>query len=561
MTKSINLFLLVLLTALTLQSHSASAQAPQAIPYQAVARDNSGATLANQNISLQLSIHDATATGTIVYQETHTATTSSLGLFNVNIGQGTPITGTLASVDWGNGSKFIQIEFDPTGGTSYTDMGTTQLMSVPYALSSGDNQWTKSGNNIFNNNTGNIGIGTSTPAAKLHITGGNVVFDGAVQRFYGLGAPAWDISGDQTNFVINRSGSDYPISILKSNGNVGINNLNPVAKLDVNGTIKISGGSPAAGKVLTSDANGLASWATIPTGGLGAGSAAGNTPYWNGTSWVTNSNNIFNNGGNVGIGITSPTTKLHVSGEIRTEQEGNSISLAGSSNATTGVGIVFSKQAVNAYWYGHLGVKSGMFSLSSLTPDLFQVDLQNSGALLKRGLVTQRVSLTGNLADIANNNDAPWYGIGFSNITLPNQSFQAVQVSGYWGLNFTDRGGNMVFSNGKLGIGTNNPSNDYLLTVAGKVICTELRVQATPFPDYVFDDKYELKSLEEVEAYIKEHKHLPNMPKATEVEANAMNVGEIELKLVEKVEELTLHLIQQQKEINELKSQLGNQKK
>ena len=113
---------------------------------------------------------------------------------------------------------------------------------------------------------------------------------------------------------------------------------------------------------------------------------------------------------------------------------------------------------------------------------------------------------------------------------------------------------------GSISMGTTTPSTGYLLTVNGKVICTELRVQATPFPDYVFDETYELKPLDEVEAYIKEHKHLPNMPKATEVEANAMNVGEIELKLVEKVEELTLHLIQQQKEIKELKEQLANQK-
>ncbi len=80
MKKSIHILFILLVTALTLFTHTVLAQAPQGIPYQAVARDNAGATLANQAISLRLSIHDTTATGTIVYQETHMITTNSLGL-------------------------------------------------------------------------------------------------------------------------------------------------------------------------------------------------------------------------------------------------------------------------------------------------------------------------------------------------------------------------------------------------------------------------------------------------------------------------------------------------
>ena len=109
------------------------AQVPQAIPYQAVARDNSDNLIANQNISLRFSIHDVTSGGTIVYQETQSATTNALGLFSVNIGQGTPVLGTFSNISWGNGAKFNQVEFDPTGGNNFTDMGTQQLMSVPYA--------------------------------------------------------------------------------------------------------------------------------------------------------------------------------------------------------------------------------------------------------------------------------------------------------------------------------------------------------------------------------------------------------------------------------------------
>ena len=85
----------VLLTffAMTIMVH---AQAPNAIPYQGVARNSSGSILASQAIRLRLTIHDVTASGTTVYQETQQATTSTLGLFNLNIGQGTIVTGTLA---------------------------------------------------------------------------------------------------------------------------------------------------------------------------------------------------------------------------------------------------------------------------------------------------------------------------------------------------------------------------------------------------------------------------------------------------------------------------------
>ena len=112
----------------------AHAQTPQAIPYQGVARNASGDIRALQNISLRFSIHDVTPAGTIVFSETHNVTTTNLGLFNVNIGSGTAVTGTLAGVNWGTGAKFMQVEMDAAGGANFADMGTTQLNSVPYAL-------------------------------------------------------------------------------------------------------------------------------------------------------------------------------------------------------------------------------------------------------------------------------------------------------------------------------------------------------------------------------------------------------------------------------------------
>ncbi len=110
------------------------AQAPEAIPYQAVARDNTGNLIINQAISLRFSIHDASAGGTVVYSETQSTSTNALGLFSVNVGQGAASLGAFSSIDWGTNTKFMQVEFDATGGSAYLDMGTQQMLSVPFAL-------------------------------------------------------------------------------------------------------------------------------------------------------------------------------------------------------------------------------------------------------------------------------------------------------------------------------------------------------------------------------------------------------------------------------------------
>lgn len=127
-----------LILPLLILSLALFAQAPQGINYQAVTRNSAGAIIANQQISVRLSVHNTSQNGTIEYQETNTATTNQFGLFTVIIGQGTPSIGTLAAVTWGAGSKYLQVEFDPAGGSAYNDMGTTQLMSVPYALYAGN---------------------------------------------------------------------------------------------------------------------------------------------------------------------------------------------------------------------------------------------------------------------------------------------------------------------------------------------------------------------------------------------------------------------------------------
>ncbi len=131
------------------------AQVPQGIPYQSIIRNSAGNVAANQSVKLRFSIHDSIAAGTVVYQETFQTSTNSLGLTNVNIGMGTAVIGTFASINWGENSKFMQVEIDATGGTNFTDMGTTQMMSVPYALYSGIS------NNSLNVKNRYLAIGTT----------------------------------------------------------------------------------------------------------------------------------------------------------------------------------------------------------------------------------------------------------------------------------------------------------------------------------------------------------------------------------------------------------------
>ena len=118
-----------------------------------------------------------------------------------------------------------------------------------------------------------------------------------------------------------------------------------------------------------------------------------------------------------------------------------------------------------------------------------------------------------------------------------------------------------VNNNGRIGIGTTNP--DAKLAVKGDIHAQEVKVDlnGAVAPDYVFKEGYDLRSLQEVQDHIKEHGHLPNIPSAQEMEANGIDLGQMNLKLLEKIEELTLYLIQFKKENEQLKIDVEKLKK
>lgn len=124
-----------IITAILLTT-SIWAQSPEKMSYQAVIRNSSNDLITNIAVGMQISILQGSASGMPVYTETQTPTSNANGLVTIDIGgdDATVVSGNFSAIDWSNGTYFIKTETDPTGGTSYTITGTSQLLSVPYAL-------------------------------------------------------------------------------------------------------------------------------------------------------------------------------------------------------------------------------------------------------------------------------------------------------------------------------------------------------------------------------------------------------------------------------------------
>lgn len=189
--KTINLktFVLSLIVVLLTSINFAYAQAPQKFSYQAVVRDGNGELATNQNIGMQISILEDSENGSAVYVERHFPTTNANGLVSIEIGTGTVISGNFEDIVWGTNTYYIQNETDINGGSNYDITGTSQLLSVPYALyaeNSGDgiqdgsnegntlfwdgNDWVTSSAFLYNDGN-RVGIDTTNPEASLHVAG------------------------------------------------------------------------------------------------------------------------------------------------------------------------------------------------------------------------------------------------------------------------------------------------------------------------------------------------------------------------------------------------------
>ena len=177
-------------------------QAPSKFSYQAVIRNTGGVLVQSSPVGMKISILQGSAGGSAVYEETHAVTTNINGLATLEIGGGTPVTGTLAGIDWSAGPYFLKTETDPTGGTSYTISGTSQLLSIPYALHSKEAEFLQ----------GTTGMGSSSGLdadlldgkhSSEFIQNETDPLFGAWDKSAGISIPALQISDFQTSVTNN----------------------------------------------------------------------------------------------------------------------------------------------------------------------------------------------------------------------------------------------------------------------------------------------------------------------------------------------------------------------
>jgi len=243
----------VLLTA------SVFAQAPQKMSYQAVIRNSANALITNTNVGVKISVLQTTSTGTAVYVETHAATSNANGLVTLAIGNGTPVTGTFAAIDWASGPYFIKTETDPAGGTNYTIVGTSEMLSVPYAL------YSANGTPGATGPQGDVGATGATGAAGVDGATGSAGVDGA-------------------------TGAMGPVGPTGETGATGA--MGPQGSAGAMGSVGVTGETGATG----------ATGAVGPTGPIGgadtqvifnnAGSAAGSANL----TWNNTTNTLSNTG-------------------------------------------------------------------------------------------------------------------------------------------------------------------------------------------------------------------------------------------------------------------------
>ena len=187
------------------------AQSPQKFSYQAVLRNAVNQILSNQNVGIKVSILRGINKDSVVYVETHSATTNSNGLVSLEIGAGTVVSGTIAGIDWGKGPFYIKTEADLNGGTNYSVVGTSQLLSVPYALHASS---ASSVTNLSLNLDQLSDVNAAGPQTN-QVLG----WDGA----------AWVPQTNESSKWTLLNGNIY-----RNAGNVGINSINPDYPLTIN---------------------------------------------------------------------------------------------------------------------------------------------------------------------------------------------------------------------------------------------------------------------------------------------------------------------------------------
>jgi uncharacterized protein (TIGR02145 family) len=268
------------------------AQAPDAINYQAVIRTLSGSLVANSTIAIRIQIKQTSASGTIVFQERHSVTTSAQGVVNLVIGQGTLLGGNISTINWATGPYFVSLGVSFTNGTNYLDYGSQQLMSVPYAL------YAKNAGNQLNQ----WRYGNTAPAAALgtlgdfylNMTDGNV--------YYKTNATTWILTGNITG-PAGAAGPIGPQGATGTQGATGSQGLTgPAGPQGSTGPTGPQGATGATGPTGAAGSIGL----TGPAGATGAQGPIGLTGPTGATGLTGPAGANGTNGAQGPIGLTGP---------------------------------------------------------------------------------------------------------------------------------------------------------------------------------------------------------------------------------------------------------------
>lgn len=210
--KKLNAILIALLVVT-----SVFAQSPEKMSYQAVIRNSSNQLITGHVIGIKISILQGSITGTPVYVETQTTTTNANGLVTVEIGNGTVVSGVFSTINWSNGSYYIKTETDPNGSNNYTITGTSQLLSVPYALYAKTSDYNNLTNKPTGNNVGDIQYwnGTSWVILPAGTSGQTLTMNTS-------NMPVWKIMSIAPT-ASTQAVSDVLMNAATLNGNVNAN--------------------------------------------------------------------------------------------------------------------------------------------------------------------------------------------------------------------------------------------------------------------------------------------------------------------------------------------------
>lgn len=239
--------------------------------------------------------------------------------------------------------------------------------------------------------------------------------------------------------------------------------------------------------------------------------------------WSSTGTTIYYNDGNVGIGTNSPNNKLDVKGDLTIGRNGGSV-----------LYVQTPSSDVRLFTNGsNLTIPTGNVGIGTTTPSA-KLDIAQS---------------IGDVIRIRSTNDSSRY---IWNIPSSGERLELSTVDGT--NSQTHSGVIKIIRNGDVYMGHND--DPVTLSVNGVIKTKQVIVTNSDWADYVFEDSYKLISLNDVEQYIKENKHLPNIPSAKEIEEKGISIGEIQKKQMEKIEELTLYIIEQNHLIKELESRI-----